>query len=160
MDIFTSTYVNKVDKKGRVSVPAPFRSTLAKDQSGTQTEVIIFPSLYTPSLEACTPSYISQLSKSLDDPDTDEEKRELLETAIFGRLVQCTLDPEGRIILPDHLLEYAGITENISFFGKRKTFQLWEPSALAEHERAAREAARKSNISIATLVARAGAKEA
>ena len=49
VELFLSTFVNKVDRKGRVSVPATFRSTL-----GTKTQpnlIVAFPSLYLPTLE-------------------------------------------------------------------------------------------------------------
>jgi len=155
MDFFTSTYVNKVDKKGRVSIPAPFRTTLSKAHNGEQTEVVVFPSLQTQSLEACTTAYLANLHKALDDPNMDEDQRELIEDTVFGNLVRLTLDPEGRIILPDHLLEHAGITENVSFIGKRNVFQLWEPTALAAHRQEKLERARSSKMSLSTVVAKA-----
>lgn len=156
MGLFLSTYVNKVDKKGRVSIPASFRSTLADGLAdGVPTEVIIFPSLQAQALDACPRSYLDHLSDALDNPNMPDEDRELIETTVFGKSVPLTLDPEGRVILPDHLMAFAGITENISFIGRRKTFQLWEPSALEAHEKATRDLARANNISLSTILAKA-----
>lgn len=154
MGLFLSTYVNKVDKKGRVSVPAPFRSTLSAGQ-GSAIEMVIFPSLQAQALDAAPLSYLEQLSEALDNPNMPDAERDLIETAVFGRSVQLTLDPEGRVILPDHLLTYAGITENVSFIGRRKTFQLWDPTLFEAHEKAAREQARANNISLSTILAKA-----
>ena len=53
VELFLSTYVNKVDRKGRVSVPATFRSTLATHRHPNL--VIAFPSVRLPALE-CTGS--------------------------------------------------------------------------------------------------------
>ncbi len=155
MGLFLSTYVNKVDKKGRVSIPAPFRSTLSAGQAGTQTEMVIFPSLQAQALDACPLSYLEQLSEALDNPNMPDDVRELIDTTVFGQSVQLTLDPEGRVILPDNLLRFAGITENVTFIGRRKTFQLWDPVAFAAHEQAVRDQARTNNISLSTILAKA-----
>lgn len=156
MGLFLSTWVNKVDKKGRVSIPASFRSTLSAGQAaGTPTEMVVFPSLKAQALDACTLSHLEKLSDALDNPNMPDDDRELIETAVFGQSVQLTLDPEGRVILPDHLMAFAGITENVTFIGRRNTFQLWDPTAFAAHEQVVREQARSNNISLSTILARA-----
>jgi MraZ protein len=155
MGLFLSTYVNKVDKKGRVSIPASFRSTLADGRTNAPIDVVIYPSLKEQALDACPLAHLEKLSEALDGDNMSDEDRELIETAVFGRSVQLTLDPEGRIILPAHLLEYAGITENISFVGRRKIFQLWDPAAFEAHDKTTRERARANNISLSTILAKA-----
>lgn len=153
MGLFLSTYVNKVDKKGRVSVPAPFRSALA-GASGGPTELVVFRSLQAQALDACPIEYLDQLSAALDDPNTPDDYRDLIETTVFGGSVRLPLDPEGRIIIPDEFLGFAGVTEAISFVGRRKTFQIWEPESFAAHERSSREQARTNNISLSTILAK------
>lgn len=155
MGLFLSTFVNKVDKKGRVSIPAPFRSTLAEGRTNAPIDVVIYPSLTHQALDACPLSYLEKLSDALDNDALPAEYRDLIDTTVFGRSVQLTLDPEGRVILPDTLLEYAGITENISFVGLRKIFQLWDPTAFDAHEKATRDKARANNISLPTILAKA-----
>ncbi len=154
MGLFLSTYVNKVDKKGRVSIPAPFRATLAAGQAGT-VGMVIFPSLQAQALEAAPYSYLEKLAEALENPNVPDEDRDLIDTAVFGRSVQLALDPEGRVILPEHLLTYAGITENISFVGTRNTFHLWDPVLFEQHDKAKREIARANNISLSTILAKA-----
>lgn len=156
MGLFLSTYVNKVDKKGRVSIPAPFRSTLSAGlAAGTPTELVVFPSLKAQALDAAPLSYLEQLSDALDNPNMPDDERELIETTVFGQSAQLTLDPEGRVILPAHLMAFAGINENVTFIGRRRTFQLWDPVAFATHEQAVREQARSNNISLSTVLAKA-----
>jgi MraZ protein len=149
MTLFLSTYVNKVDRKGRVSVPAPFRNALPG-----QPFVFVFRSLQHPALEACSTSHIEQLGQSLDDPDLPAEERDLIETTIFGGSVQLPFDAEGRILLPPEFLAFAGIGEEAAFFGLRRTFQIWEPAALASHTTGSRETARSRSISLGTIIAR------
>lgn len=163
MGLFLSTYVNKVDKKGRVSVPAPFRAVLnsaaggAGGAAGAQGELIVFRSLQATALDACGVDYMTQLSDALDNPDMPDDLRDLIETTVFGGSVRLPIDPEGRITLPEGLTGFAGIGEEIAFVGRRRTFQLWEPQAFAAHEAASRDQGRTANISLSTILARTAA---
>jgi|SRR3954466_9967607 MraZ protein len=150
MTLFTSSYVNKVDKKGRVSVPAPFRQVLAGQSFQG---VYVFPSLQHHALDACSASHMEQLSESLDDPDLPAEHRDLIETTIFGGSVMLPFDGEGRIVLPQEFAEFAGITEEAAFVGLRKTFQIWQPAAWKVHSTGSRDIARTQNISLSTIIA-------
>lgn len=153
MAVFLSTYVNKVDRKGRVSVPAQFRQSLAKTSvPGT---VYVWPSLNHRALEGADQDYLDILSDSLDSPDLDEDEREMIETFIFGKLVPLTIDNEGRFVLPQQLAEFAGITEEAAFIGRRKTFQIWEPKALQAHEDTLRDQVVRRDISLSSIVAKA-----
>ena len=152
MAVFLSTYVNKVDRKGRVSVPAEFRKVLAGQ---SYQGVVVFKSLQYPALEACGAEHMEQLSESLEALDLSNEEYELYETTIFGGSVQVPFDGEGRIVLPQHLADFANLTEEAAFVGRRKTFQIWEPKALAGHEDSMRDKARSRDISLSKIIARA-----
>ena len=153
MAVFLSTYVNKVDRKGRVSVPAEFRKVLAgQPYQG----VVVFKSLQYSALEACSAEHMEQLSESLETLDPSSEEYELIETTIFGGSVQLPFDGEGRIVLPEHLAQFAKIGEEAAFVGRRKTFQIWEPAALAVHEDGMRDRARsRGDISLSKIIVKA-----
>lgn len=152
MPIFLSTYVNRLDKKGRVSVPASFRASLGQEAEG----IVVFRSLQHESLEACSPAHLELLSESLEKQNLPSDVFELIETTIFGGSVHLPLDGEGRITLPQHLASSVGIGDEVAFVGRRKTFQLWEPSKLAAHEAASRSAARAKDISLSKIIAATG----
>ncbi|HYD71078.1 MraZ family transcriptional regulator [Azospirillum sp.] len=153
MAVFLSTYVNKVDRKGRVSIPAQFRQSLAKSSApGT---VYLWPSLNHQALEGADQDYLDVLSESLESPDLDADEREMIETFIFGKLIPVQLDGEGRIVLPQSLADFAGITDEASFIGRRKTFQIWEPKALNAHEAALRDQVVRKDISLSQIIAKA-----
>lgn len=152
MAVFLSTYVNKVDRKGRVSVPAEFRKVLAGQ---SYQGVVVFKSLQHPALEACGADHMETLSESLEALDLSDEEYELYETTIFGGSVQLPFDGEGRIVLPQHLAEFANLTEEAAFVGRRKTFQIWEPRALSVHETSMRDKARSRDISLSKIIAKA-----
>ncbi len=149
--VFLSSFVNKIDKKGRVSVPAPFRAALGNDAAG----IVVFRSLQHEALECCSVSHLEVLSRSLEKLDLSPETYELIETTIFGGSVQVPFDGEGRVVLPQHLTSAVGVSDEAAFVGRRKTFQIWEPKKLAAHEAAARKAAGARDISLSKIVAMA-----
>jgi MraZ protein len=155
MPVFLSTFVNKLDKKGRVSVPAPFRAALGPDASG----IVVFRSLQHEALDGCSINHLELLSQSLEKQNLPSDVYELIETTIFGGSVQLPFDGEGRITLPQNLAAMVGIGEEVAFVGRRKTFQLWNPKTLTAHEAAARSAARAKDISLSKIIAAASAIE-
>ncbi len=151
MPVFLSSFVNRIDKKGRVSVPASFRAALGADASG----IVVFRSLQHEALDGCSIAHLELLSQSLEKQELASDVYELLETTIFGGSIQLSFDSEGRITLPTNFANAAGITSEVAFVGRRKTFQLWDPKKLAAHEAAARSAARAKDISLSKIIAAA-----
>jgi len=149
MPVFLFSFVNRIDKKGRVSVPASFRAALGEDASG----IIVFHSLQYEALDGCSIAHLELLSQSLEKQDLPPETYELIETTIFGGSVQLLFDPEGRVSLPQSLMDTVGITDEAAFVGRRKTFQIWDPKKLAAHEAASRSAARARDISLSKIIA-------
>ena len=122
--MFLSTYENKIDKKGRVSVPASFRSHLSNlGYNG----IICYPSFNNQSIEACSQDRIEKLSASIDSLNPFEEKRDFFATSILSESENLQFDTEGRISLSEKLLNHAKIKNNVLFVGLGKTFQIWEP---------------------------------
>ncbi len=136
--LFLSTYVNKVDRKGRVSVPATFRAALA-DQKFQG--IVAFPSFKYLALEGCGIDRIEEIVARIDALDLFSEERENFES-LLADSHQLPFDPEGRIILPGELVAHAGITDSVAFVGLGRSFQMWAPAAFAEHKAAVLERAR------------------
>lgn len=126
MGLFLSTFMNKVDKKGRVSVPASFRASLA--QLPFQ-GIVAYRSFTTPCIEGCGIDFMERLSESTQEFDAFSTEQESITSLIFADARQLAWDPEGRIVLPEDVIAHAGIGEACAFVGKGKTFQIWEPSA-------------------------------
>ena len=143
--MFLSTYENKLDKKGRVSVPASFRSYLS---SLGYNGVICYPSFNNQSIEACSQDRIEKLSNTIDSLNPFEEKRDFFATSILSESISLQFDSEGRISLIPKLLKHAKIKNSMLFVGQGKTFQIWEPTIFEKFRVTAR---RKSNIHRASL---------
>jgi MraZ protein len=124
--LFLSRYDNKVDRKGRVSVPAPFRAILASQPFGG---IFAFPSLSVPAIEAWAMDRMDDLAASIDAMPPFSPERINLSNAILGRGHQLAFDSEGRIVLPQALADYAGIAETATFVGAGTHFFVWQPEA-------------------------------
>ena len=143
--MFLSTYQNKIDKKGRVSVPASFRSYLSNlGYNG----VVCYPSFNNQSLEAWPQDRIEKISNSIDSLNPFEEKRDFFATSILSESINLQFDSEGRISLTPKLLKHAKIKNIILFVGQGKTFQIWEPSIFEKFKVTAR---KKANLYRASL---------
>ena len=122
--MFLSSFVNKIDKKGRVSVPATFRSHL---NSLGYNGFISYPSFNHAALEACSQDRIEKLSSTIDSLNPFEEKRDYFATSVLSESENLQFDTEGRVSLSQILLKHAKIKNNVLFVGLGKTFQIWEP---------------------------------
>ena len=143
--MFLSTFENKLDKKGRVSVPASFRSYLSNlGYNG----VICFPSFNNQSIEAWSQNRVEKISNAIDSLNPFEEKKDYFSTSILSESINLQFDSEGRILLTQKLLKHAKIKNSMLFVGQGKTFQIWEPTTFEKFRVTAR---RKSNIHRASL---------
>ncbi len=143
--MFLSTYENKLDKKGRVSVPASFRSYLTNlGYNG----VICYPSFNNNCIEAWPQDRIEKISNAIDSLNPFEEKKDYFATSILSESINLQFDSEGRILLNIKLLKHAKIKNSMLFVGQGKTFQIWEPR---NYEKFKVTAKKKSNIYRASL---------
>jgi MraZ protein len=136
MDRFVSTFTNKIDAKGRVSVPASFRAVLERD--GYAGGVYCYPSLDAPALDAGG----ERLAKKIDGllaglPDYSDERDEL-SVALYGDVQVLTIDGDGRIVLPDALRAHANLDAAVTFVGLGDKFQMWEPARFEKRRAEAR----------------------
>jgi len=143
--MFLSTYENKLDKKGRVSVPASFRSYLSNLGFNG---VICYPSFNNQSIEAWSQDRVEKISNSIDTLNPFEEKRDFFATSILSESINLQFDSEGRISLTAKLLKHAKIKSSMVFVGQGKTFQIWEPTIFEKFKVTAR---KKANINRAGL---------
>ena len=126
--MFIGRHTNKIDKKGRISVPTPFRDALG-DASAS---VFVFPSFKFPALEAAPRSFIESYVTALNSQPTFSEEQDDLATVIENT-IELPCDPEGRVVLPKHLIEHARIGDEAVFVGRGTRFMIWAPSLYEPH---------------------------
>lgn len=131
--LFMSAFTNKVDRKGRVSVPAPFRTSLCGPGAPPNGLLVLFRSFHFPALEGCDVDRMKEMSDRLDTLQQFSDEHDEL-TTMFSGSHALTLDAEGRIGLPEDLIAFAELGESARFVGLGKTFQVWAPAAHDAHE--------------------------
>jgi len=146
MTLLVGRHVNKIDKKGRVSVPKAFRDAfVAEGFAG----VYVYPSIRFAAIEACGESQFRKLTQRLDDQLSmfSPEQDDLL-IAILDNAHALAFDPEGRIVIPGELLGAAGITSEARFVGRVDSFQIWDPQAHEAHRHRGLEQARARGVTL------------
>ena len=129
--LFMDTITNKVDAKGRVSLPSDYRA-IVKELS---TEIVCYRSLSAPCIEGCLEDTLDKLATEIENStDFFSETQDNLTNLIFGDAKRFPFDSTGRIVLTEKLLQYAGITDTAVFVGKGRKFQIWNPENWAKEE--------------------------
>ncbi len=136
MDRFVSTYTKKIDAKGRVSVPASFRTVLARD--GFDGGIYCYPSLDSQALDAGGQRLVNRIDGILEEVPAYSDERDPLATALFGESEILKIDQDGRTILPERLRDHAGITNEVTFVGLGHKFQMWEPQSFEAYRKQSR----------------------
>jgi MraZ protein len=125
MTLFLSTYVNRIDKKSRITVPSSFRNVL--ELNGLN-GMVCYPVPNLASIEGCTFNRIKKISNAIDSLGPFSTERNLFSTSILADSHQVGFDKEGRVIIPSELLQSVGIIDEIAFVGMGETFQMWNPA--------------------------------
>lgn len=129
--LFMDTITNKVDAKGRVSLPSDYRA-IVKELS---TEIVCYRSLSAPCIEGCLEDSLDKLATEIENStDFFSETQDNLTNLIFGDAKRFPFDSTGRIVLTEKLLQHAGITDSAVFVGKGRKFQIWNPKNWAKEE--------------------------
>jgi MraZ protein len=124
---FVSTFVNRVDAKGRVSVPARFREIL--DAQGSRT-IFARASTVAPSIMVGGADFMAATYEMIDQHDPTSEAHDDFAYALLGDTVELSLDSEGRVAFPERLMRHAAIDDAAGFIGVGGHFEVWEPKAL------------------------------
>jgi MraZ protein len=124
MNRFVSNYTLRLDSKGRVSIPASFRSVLNRDGFDG---LYCYPALDRPAIDAGGNALMGEIEDLIGRFAPFSEQREQFATALYGTSETLKLDGEGRVILTEPLKAHAGIADAVAFVGLGHKFQIWEP---------------------------------
>ena len=133
MSRFVSNFTLRLDSKGRVSIPASFRSVLGRDGFDG---LYCYPALDRPAIDAGGNALMAEIEALISRYAPYSEEREQFALSLYGTSETLKVDGEGRVVLSDPLKAHAGITDTVAFVGLGHKFQIWEPgrfrSELAE----------------------------
>jgi len=132
--LFRGTHHYRIDAKGRLPVPAPFRRALEeRGESGVVATL----------LDQCLAVYPSaewqRLERQLEQLPAFNRAAKALSRLLVSRAADCELDVQGRILLPPPLRAAAGLEREAVVIGVLNRFEVWRPerweSFLVESER-------------------------
>ena len=141
MDLFLSTFEHRIDKKGRLSVPAPFRSVLERRNE----PLYLFKSLTEPCLEGCGSERIGQIVDAIDTMDSLSAEVATLQT-MLSSAQEMKLDSEGRVMLSADFINFAMLDDTALYAGIGRSFQIWLPSRYRSRETDARARAKSNGL--------------
>ena len=133
------THQSRFDAKGRMSVPAPFRAALRAGSEDGAAALVLRPSHKHPCIEGWPAAAFQSLAAGFDRLDLFSADQDDLTTALYADAWPVEPDKEGRITVPESLVQHAGLTESVVFMGLGRLFQIWEPQAASRRIAAARE---------------------
>lgn len=135
MDRFLSNAVNRIDAKGRVSVPAHFRTVLQKRGFA---ELYALRALEMPAMDVGGLDLLDRYEQRIALEDPFLQTADDMSFFAHGDGTFLKLDQDGRITVTDFIRDHTGITGEVAFVGRGTFFQIWEPGRLAEYGREAR----------------------
>ncbi len=149
MPLLVGKHVNKIDKKGRVSVPKLFRDgLLAAASESSFAGVYAFPLFKFPAIEVCGEAFMTRVAESVDDLDLFSDEQDDMASVILESAHALPFDPEGRVVLPAELLDHAGMSGEAMFVGRGGRCQVWNPETYRERSKQSFDRARARGVTL------------
>ncbi len=135
MNRFLSNATNRIDAKGRVSVPAAFRTVLSRLDIR---ELYCLQDFVFPAISVGGPDLLEHYERQIEALDPFSEEASRLSLLVHGGGVFAKLDGEGRLMVTDFMRSFTGIDAEVAFVGRGRYFQLWDPKTFEEAASVAR----------------------
>ena len=130
--MFLGTHTPKLDEKGRFFLPARFREALAEGlviAKGQERCLAIYT----------VAEFTEQARAATAGSATLRDVRNFQRSFGAGASEEVP-DKQGRVTIPAHLRQYAGLTKDCTVIGQGSRIEVWDTDAwttwLAEHEQA------------------------
>jgi len=150
MDRFVSNTTLRLDSKGRVSIPAAFRTVLSRDGFDG---LYCYPAQDRPAIDAGGNALMLEIAALVARYEPYSEQREKFALALYGTSETLKIDGEGRVVLSDSLKRHAGITDQAAFVGLGHRFQIWEPRRFRSELAGATQKVRELKAQLGSLMA-------
>ncbi|MGI6643634.1 MAG: division/cell wall cluster transcriptional repressor MraZ [Bacillota bacterium] len=117
---FVGEYLHTIDSKGRLALPAKFRDLLGPRffiVRGLDTCLFVYPS----------EEWAKVVQNIKEMPLNQRDSRAYARYFLSGA-TEVEPDKQGRIVLPGHLREYAGLTKDVYILGVGSRAEIWNKS--------------------------------
>jgi len=129
MTFFTGRYDSKLDSKGRLVLPAKFKSQLPEEgghelviQRGIEPYLSIYPLL----------EFKKVVSKVSGLSEFNEENRQI-RLNFFSGIASVELDDNGRFLIPKNMLAHAELQKDVVLIGMHNVIVVWDPGLFEKH---------------------------
>jgi MraZ protein len=134
--MFRGLHEHTMDAKGRVSLPQRFRDALNADSAEADTLIV------TTGIDKCLVAYPKAEWDAFETrlsalPQFDPAVVQIKRIYVAGA-TECTIDANGRLLIPPMLREYAGLGRDAVFAGMVTTIEIWSKETWTEQSRLSR----------------------
>ncbi|MGG5889400.1 division/cell wall cluster transcriptional repressor MraZ [Falsiroseomonas sp. HC035] len=143
------THFGKLDRKGRISVPAQFRAEL---ESAATSHLVFRTSHQHPCIEARSRPVFQHIIESIQGLPHFSEEREVLEATLISGSEMLRIDGDGRLILPPDMISEVELGDQVAFLGKGDRFEIWNEDAARAHVAEAKQKMREKRLTVAASV--------
>ncbi len=123
--MFYGEYEHTVDEKNRLTLPARFRNALAGGvvlARGIERNIDVYP----------RESWDANVARIAALDSLTREAREMKRYVFAGAAV-AELDRQGRVLVPPHLAEHAGLGKDVLVAGVHDHIEIWDRALWADH---------------------------
>ncbi len=120
---FFGTFEYTIDGKGRLAVPVAFRKKLGPDEVA----FILVPGRFQTIEVHPYNEWNDYEDRVLRYQPEHTEEAQRFSILLYSQAGEASLDVQGRILLPKHLREWAGINNDVIITGAGRFFLIWEP---------------------------------
>jgi len=119
--MFLGKETNRIDDKGRLAIPAKFREVV-----GQGARLVVARKVLDACLEVYTETDWRAFMDKLQALSQVQPEVRRYRRMVYSGAEVCNLDRQGRILIPGHLREYAGLTREAVLVGGGPTFEIWD----------------------------------
>ena len=128
--MFRGRYEHTVTNNGRVSIPSRFRE-VCRDKYGEETFVIT-------NFDKCLVAYPMKEWNEIENKVSELPQFRQDVTAfmryLMGGAVDCPIDSQGRVLIPQSLRNHANIQKEVVMIGMLKKIEIWAKETWDEQE--------------------------
>lgn len=118
--MFRGRFVHQIDSKGRLSVPSRFREVLS-----SQFDERVIVTNFDECLWAYPVPEWQELERKVAALPQFMDEVKALQRVFISAAAECTVDRQGRLLVPSSLRDYAGLGRDVVIVGMTRRFEIW-----------------------------------
>jgi MraZ protein len=119
--LLTGTHPRTLDDKKRLTLPKKVR-----EQLGIDTHQLFFAQGVDQCLWVYDKGGLERLAEKLDQTPASDAEARVYRRLFFAQMENVDVDRAGRVLVPERLLVYAGIKNEVVLIGVRDHLELWD----------------------------------